>query len=215
MNDRKLSTYDLIDRLNLLISSSRTVPLSNWLLIDKSVISELSDEMTRGIPEDVETAKQVLDEKEEILAFSRHDADEMTRNARQSAQNAIDTADQQAKKMIADAQSALADAQKRAEEIVRAANDQAGAVIADAQRQHTAMLQDAQAQADRMVSDSEITARAQAEAQEILESARQECDAYTRRVTGAIGQLLEQADNGLARQLDDLRALRQSLIADR
>lgn len=214
MNDLKLTTYDLIDRLNLLISSSRSVPLSNRLLIDKSDISDLADQMASGIPADVKTARQVLDEKDKILAGSQREADETVRSARQTARDTVDAADHQAQQTIADAQNALADAQKRAEEIIRAANDQAGALIADAQRQHSAILQDAQTRANQMVSESEITTRAQAEAQEILEITHQQCDEYSRRVTGAVAQMLEQADIGIARQLDELRALRQSLIAE-
>ena len=73
------------------------------------------------------------------------------------------------------------------------------------------MIADAQARAQQLVADSEIIARAQAEAQEMLESTHRECEDYSNRVRGAIAQMMDQADRGLAQQLDSLRGLRQDL----
>ena len=35
MSSTKLMTFELIDRLNLLVSGARTIPLSNRVMVDK------------------------------------------------------------------------------------------------------------------------------------------------------------------------------------
>ena len=82
------------------------------------------------------------------------------------------------------------------------------------QARANAILADAQARAQQMVADSEIIARAQAEAQELLESAHRDCENYSARVHGAVGQMLEQADDALTQQLDALRTLRQDIVSN-
>ena len=82
-----------------------------------------------------------------------------------------------------------------------------------AQARANGMIADAQARAQQMVAESEIVARAQAQAQDMLDSARRDCDAFAAQTRDSINALMAQADDGLARQLDALRALRQDITS--
>lgn len=204
VSDVEMGILELIDRLQMLVNDSRPIPFSNKLMIDRDVISDLVNKLGESVPTDVKTAAQILDKENEIISASQKQANEMTRNAEQTAKNTIDSANRQA-------QATTNDAVSKAAETVRLANEQAAAILSDAQSQHNAMLQDAQNRAHQMVSEHEILTRAQAEAQELRDTTQHECDAYSHRVHEALDILLEQTDNALARQLDGLRVLRQQI----
>lgn len=207
MSSTKLMTFELIDRLNLVVSSAKTFPLSNKLMVDKEELSSLLRRLEDSIPADLQQARQLLALEQQIIDESRRQAEDTTKEAAQNARTTVESANKQA-------QSTLADAQARAAETLRSATDQANAMLADAQARANALVADAQARAQQMVADSEIIARAQAEAQELLESAHRECEDYSARVHGAVAQLLEHADTGLSQQLDSLRALRQNIASN-
>ena len=185
MSSTKLSTFEILDRMNLMVSNAKTFPLSNRLMLDREELSALLRRLEDSIPNDLQQARKLLAVEQQIIDESRRQAD-----------------------------SAMKEAGENAKQTVEKANNQANAMLADAQARAAAIIADAQARAQHMVADSEIIARAQAEAQEMLESAHRECEEYSMRVHGSVSQMLEQADDGLARQLDALRALRQEISAN-
>ena len=157
MSSTKLSTFEILDRMNLMVSSAKTFPLSNRLMLDREELSALLRRLEDSIPNDLQQARKLLAVEQQIIDESRRQAD-----------------------------SAMKEAGESAKQTVEKANNQANATLADAQ----------------------------AEAQEMLESAHRECEEYSMRVHGSVSQMLEQADDGLARQLDALRALRQEISAN-
>ena len=215
MSSTKLMTFEFIDRLNLLVSGARTVPLTNKIMADKEELLNLLKRLEDSIPDDVQQAKRLLDVEEQILAESRKEAEATINSANSLAKNTVDSANSQAKTTVesanSQAQSTVADAQARATETLRSATDQANAMLADAQARANAIVADAQARAQQLVAESEIIARAQAEAQEMLEAAHRECEDYSTRVHGAVAQMMEHADISLSQQLDALRTLRQEI----
>ena len=201
-SSNKLMTFDLIDRMSLIVSEARAIPLSKKIMLDKDEFASLLRRLEESIPGDLQKARAIIDEEEKILSESNRIATETTQKAKQESQAMMDNATSQSKQMVADAQA-------QASETMRSASDQANAMVADAQARANALVADAQAQAQQMVADSEIVARAQAEAQELLESAHRECDAYSAQMHDAVAQIMETVDIGLSQQLDALRAMRQ------
>ncbi len=200
--NNRLMTFELLDRMTRIVSEARAIPLSKKIMLDKDEFASLMRRLEESIPSDLQKARAIIDEEEKILAESDRIATETTQKAKQDSQAMMDSARTESQQMVTDAQN-------RASETMRSATDQANAMVADAQNRANALLADAQAQAQQMVADSEIVARAQAEAQEMLESAHRDCDAYSARMHDTVAQMMEQADLGLAQQLDALRALRQ------
>lgn len=206
MSATKLSTFELIDRINLLVNSARTIPLSGKMMLDRDEMSDLLRRLEESIPQDLQQAKQLLAVEQQIIDESRRQAETTVREANQNAKTTVENATNQANSM-------LQDAKNRAGETLRGATDQANALMADAQARANALVADAQTRAQQMVADSEIVARAQAEAQEMLEAAHREGEDYSLRVHGAVSQMMEHADASLSQQLDALRALRQEIAA--
>ena len=202
MAAERITTLAIADRIQLAINNAKAVPFTGKVMVDKDDLTRLLGQLSASMPENLALADSVLAEKQQILDDSRRTAEATTREATQQARTAVENANDQA-------QATLNDAQSRAADTLRSATDQANAMVADAQNRANAMIADAQAQAQQMVADSEIVARAQAEAQEILDNAHRDCEAYSARMHGAVGQMMENADMALAQQLDALRALRQ------
>lgn len=207
MSSAKLRTFELIDRINLLVSNTKSIPFSNKIMVDKDEIANLMRSLEDSIPADLQQARQLLAVEQQIIDESKRQAEETTRDAAQNARSTVENANNQA-------QATLADAQARAAETLRSSTDQANAMLADAQARANALVADAQARAQQMVAESEIIARAQAEAQEMLESTHRECEDYSARVHTAVTQLMEHADISLSQQLDALRALRQDIASN-
>ena len=201
-SSKRIQTFDVLDKMSLLIKNAKTIPFFNRLMLDKEEFTGLMRRLEESVPPDIQNAKAIIDQEETILSESNRIATETTQKANQEAQTAVSNAKAQAESMVNDAQN-------RANETMRTATEQANAVFADAQARANALIADAQARAAQMVADSEIIARAQAEAQEMLDAARRDCEDYSARMHASIGQMMEQADIGLSQQLDALRAMRQ------
>ena len=204
MPNNEIGTPELVDRLQVLVNDARAIPLSNKVLIDRDVIGELARNLVDSVPVDVKKAAQILDKENEIISASQKQAEEKIREAQQAAKKTMDDAKR-------DAEATLNNAAASAAETIRAANERAAAILSDAQGQHSSILQEAQNRANQMVSEHEIVTRAKAEAQELRDTTQHDCDEYFRRVHEALDSVMEQADNAMARQLDDIRALRQQM----
>jgi len=204
MSSKGLSVFDLLDKLELMVETAKTIPIYGRIMLDREECASLVRRVRDSIPADLQAAKELLSMEEKIISESRKQAEATLKEANMTARQTVDSANNQAN-------ATLGDAQTRANSTLQSAADQANAMVADAQARSSAMIADAQARAQQMVADSEIVARAQAQAQDMLDSAHRECDAYTAHVREGINALMEHADAGLARQLDELRALRQDL----
>ncbi len=202
--ENKLLTFELIDRISIMVSNARTIPLSGKIMLEKEELLSMIQALSDNLSADMKKAQQLLAMEEKILTESNKQAEATLREANATARATIDGANNKA-------QAAASDSQARAAETIRQANEQANATVADAQARSQAMLADAQARAQQMVSDSEIVARAQAEAGEMIEDAHRKCDEYAAGMNNAVAQALDHADMALSQQLDQLRALRQGM----
>ena len=215
----EMKCVEVLDRLRLMVDEARGLPLSNKILLEKGDIASLLQKLDSALPEDVKRAKEVLDQQEQILTSSHQEADSARAEARQEAEKMVREATERAQKMLSDAeqtsQAQLNDAQSRSSEMLVDATNRANGTLADAQQRAAAVVADAEERAKQMTDESTIMQAAREEAQKLLDSTRQDCDAYTRQVREALGKFLDDADNGLAAQLDGLRNCRQQMNAGR
>ena len=57
----------MVDRLETLINTSKVVPVSGSLLVDKKKVLELVDQLRLVIPQEVKQAEEVLTQKDQIM----------------------------------------------------------------------------------------------------------------------------------------------------
>jgi len=82
-------TEDVLLQLRDVIEAARPVPLSASSMIAKEEVLELVDEALAQLPEELRAARWLLKEREEFLARTRHEADEMLDQARSRAERMV------------------------------------------------------------------------------------------------------------------------------
>jgi len=106
----------LLLRVREVIETSRAMPMSASVLVNREEVVELLDEAIEVLPEELRRARWLLKEREEFLAQARRDADdiieaarvqaermvertEVVREARRHAQAVVDAADSESRQL--------------------------------------------------------------------------------------------------------------------
>lgn len=119
--------------METLINTSKSVPVTGNVLIDKKKIQELLDQLRLGIPQEVKAAEEVLAQKDQILNSALLD----TRRAKVKAE------DEFREKL------AQNEVHKRAEETLREAEQRAARILEQAEAESQARRTEADAYALR------------------------------------------------------------------
>lgn len=82
-------TEEVLLQLRDIIEAARPVPLSASSMIAKDEVLELIDEALAQLPEELRAARWLLKEREEFLARTRHEADEIIEQARARAERMV------------------------------------------------------------------------------------------------------------------------------
>ena len=140
-----------LDQIEDLVESSRAVPLSASIMVNKAEILDLLDQAREALPEDLVAADAVVADADAVLG----------------------RADSAAETRIAEANSrASADAEEEAERTRSRANEEATALVSQARADAEATIADANAQAARIVSTENIVRMAEDRAREIVSEAK-------------------------------------------
>ena len=108
---------NIIDRLETLIETSKAVPVSGSILIDKKKAMELVDQMRLAIPQEVRAAEEVLSHKDHIVNQAQVDARRTKAKAEDEFRQKLDQSE------------LVAMAENRAEETLRDAEQKATRMI--------------------------------------------------------------------------------------
>ena len=105
----------LIDRLEELFNDSRAVPFTHNVIVDEDRMLDIIDEMRIAIPDEVKQARQMLNQKEKILARAQEEANRVIDIARNKAEElkAEHTITEEARQLAEQIrEDAIADAEK-------------------------------------------------------------------------------------------------------
>ena len=86
MSTNRLMTFELLDRMEQLLSEAKAIPLTKKFMLDKEEFSSLMRRLEESIPVDVQNAKTIIDQEENIINESNRIAEETTRTASAEAQ---------------------------------------------------------------------------------------------------------------------------------
>ncbi len=110
--------------METLVETSKSVPVSGNILVDKKKVMELVDQLRLTIPEEVRSAEDLLSQKDQILNIAQNDA----------------------RRTKAVAEDELRDRLKQSE-VVSQAEAKASDMVRDAEERITRMLQQSEAEA--------------------------------------------------------------------
>jgi cell division septum initiation protein DivIVA len=78
-----MDVLELIDSLHDLIHNAKHIPLSSEVRVDKEKLEGLLDQLRATIPEELEEARWIVNEREEMLAAAGREAERILGEARE------------------------------------------------------------------------------------------------------------------------------------
>ncbi len=115
-----IDIINIIDRLEILISNSKAMPITGSLMMDKGKLIELVDQLRLGVPQEVKAAEEMLSQKEQIMNVAMADARRAKAKAEDEFSKQLTQSEQQRR-----AEEILEEAQERASRILQMAESEA------------------------------------------------------------------------------------------
>ena len=84
------SVLQLLDELEDVLDSSKAVPFSNKVSVDKEEIYDIISEIRMKLPNELKQSKWVIEERNKILIDAQREADEIVKNAEDRMVRMID-----------------------------------------------------------------------------------------------------------------------------
>jgi cell division septum initiation protein DivIVA len=78
-----MDVLDLIDRLQHLVDSAKNVPLRDQVRVNKQEIRDILDQMRATIPGEIKEARWIVQEREDLLAEAKREAERIPEEARE------------------------------------------------------------------------------------------------------------------------------------
>ena len=132
-----IDIINIIDRLETLIETSKSVPVSGSILIDRKKAMELVDQMRLAVPQEIRAAEEVLSQKDHIMNQAQAEARRTKSSAEDEFRQRLETSE------------LVALAESRAEETLRDAEQRAGRILQQTEAEARSRRTDADAYALR------------------------------------------------------------------
>ncbi len=176
--------YEVVDELSSVIENARSVPMSSSCMVPRDHLLDLLDDLRDGLPEEVQQAGAIVEQRAEILEQAQAEAERLTGRtrteseqtvaaARRQRDELVGTARRQRDELITEAQAQVEDlltrAEAEADRIIADGEQQALALIADGRAQRDALVAAGQAEHDRLITETDVYRGAVARADELGE----------------------------------------------
>jgi cell division septum initiation protein DivIVA len=174
--------YETVDELTTVIENARSVPMSGSCMVPRDHLLDLLDDLRESLPEDVQAAGAIVEQRTEILqqaqaeaerltGRTRGESDQLLSSARRQREELLGTARRQRDELLAQAQAEaeelIAEAEVEAERLVAEGMRHREALIADAEAQHAQLIAAAQAEHARLITETEVYRGAVSRADEL------------------------------------------------
>ncbi len=143
-----MEILEIIDILQEKVESSKNIPILNRALIDKEDLLAAIEDIRLRLPDDLQQARRVKDEKKRILAEAQNEADAIVKQGEEKAAQLVNE-----------------------NAITKRAYEQANNIIASAQKSSRELRLGARQYVDKILADSETTL---AKSQETIRAMRVE-----------------------------------------
>ena len=130
-----MDLLELIDQLEDTVLQGRQARFGGGWTVDRALLMELIDRMRSAVPAEVEDARTILRERNDVLGRAEEDAQITLTKARVEADNIVNSHD------------LVLDAQRRASEIIEESREQGTLVLEEARGQAARMRGEATSQA--------------------------------------------------------------------
>ena len=221
--------YETVDELSRVIENARSVPMSGSCMVPRDILLDLLDDLRENLPEEVQQAGAIVEQRTEILEQAQAEAERLTGRTRSESEQVVVAACRQRDEILgtarrqrdellaraqAEAEDLLAEAEAEAQRLVEEGRRHREALIADGQAQQAELLAAAQAEHERLITETEVYRGAVARADDLgaqtvaeVTRMRTEVDEYVDSRLADFGTTLER----MLRSVEKARsALRES-----
>jgi cell division septum initiation protein DivIVA len=209
--------YETVDELSTVIENARSVPMSGSCMVPRDHVLDLLDDLRESLPEDVQAAGAIVEQRTEILQAAQAEAELLTRRTRAEADQLLDSAGRQREEVLGVARrqrdEIIAQAQEDADELIAQAQREAERLVEEGRRRRDVLVAEGQAEHERLVTETAVyqTALAQSDelgAQTAAEVARMraEVDEYVDTRLADFGSTLERMVRSVEAARSTLRA---------
>ena len=163
--------YETVDELTTVIENARSVPMSGSCMVPRDHLLDLLDDLRESLPEDVQAAGAIVEQRTEILQQAQAEAERLTGRTRGESEQLLSSARRQRDELLAtarrqrdelltqaqaDAEDMVVEAESEAERLVAEAVAHREALLADARAQQAELLAAAHAEHERLITETEV-----------------------------------------------------------
>ena len=208
--------YETVDELTTVIENARSVPMSSSCMVPRDHVLDLLDDLRESLPEDVQAAGAIVEQRTEILQQAQAEAERLTGRTRAESEQLLVQARRQRDEILGTARrqrdELLAAAQADAEQVLVDAEAEAEALLAEGRQLRAQMLAEAQAEHERLITETEVYRTAVDRADELgaqshIDAARMraEVDEYVDTRLAEFGTTLERMLRSVEKARSTLR----------
>jgi cell division septum initiation protein DivIVA len=151
--------YETVDELTTVIENARSVPMSQSCMVPRDHLLDLLDELRESLPEEVQAAGAIVEQRTQILQQAQAEAERLTGRTRSESDQVVAAARRQREELIGTARrqrdEIITEAQQQADEVLAQAEAEAEAVVAEARRLRDQLIADGQEEQARLVAAGE------------------------------------------------------------
>jgi len=194
--------YETVDELTTVIENASSVPMSSSCMVPRDHLLDLLDDLRESLPEDVQAAGAIVEQRTEILQQAQAEAERLTGRTRGESDQLLNQARRTREEILGTARrqrdEMLAQAQAEAEELLIAAEEEAERLIAEGRRQRDELIAEAHREHEQLITETEVYRGAVARADDLGEQTaadvarmRAEVDEYVDSRLADFGTTLE------------------------
>jgi cell division septum initiation protein DivIVA len=163
--------YETVDELTTVIENARSVPMSGSCMVPRDHLLDLLDDLRESLPEDVQAAGAIVEQRTEILQQAQAEAERLTGRTRTESEQLLAAAHRQRDELLGTARrqrdELLARAQADAENLLADAEVEADRLIEEGRVHREALIAQAVAEHERLITETEVYRGAVSRADEL------------------------------------------------
>ncbi|MCW2531848.1 MAG: uncharacterized protein JWP62_1418 [Blastococcus sp.] len=208
--------YETVDELTTVIENARSVPMSGSCMVPRDHLLDLLDDLRESLPEDVQAAGAIVEQRTEILQQAQAEAERLTGRTRGESEQLLSSARRQREELLGTARrqrdELLTRAQAEAEELLADAEAEAERLIEEGRTHRASLIAEALAEHERLITETEVYRGAVSRADELgaqtasdVARMRAEVDQYVDSRLADFGTTLERMLHSVEKARTTLR----------
>jgi cell division septum initiation protein DivIVA len=207
--------YETVDELTTVIENARSVPMSGSCMVPRDHLLDLLDDLREALPEDVQAAGAIVEQRTEILQQAQAEAERLTGRTRSETEQLLAAAHRQRDDLLGTARrqrdELLARAQAQAAQLLADAEGEAEALVADGRAHREALIAEAVAEHERLITETEVYRGAVSRADELGAQTATDVARMRAEVDQYVDSRLADFGTTLERMLHSVEAARANL----